>query len=36
MSSSERAQRDSLVTDLASADAGKRQRAIGELRASYR
>ena len=36
MSASDRSHRDALVTDLASADAAKRRRAIGELRASYR
>ena len=36
MSASDRSHRDGLVTDLASADAAKRRRAIGELRASYR
>jgi hypothetical protein len=36
MSSSERAARDGLVHDLASADPAKRRRAISELRATYR
>ena len=36
MSSSDRAARDGLVHDLASADTAKRRRAMGELRASYR
>jgi hypothetical protein len=36
MSSSERAARDGLVHDLASADAAKRRRAMSELRGNYR
>ena len=36
MTSSERAARDNLVHDLATADAAKRRRAIAELRSTYR